>query len=81
MAIILYYNNIVIREVQRYDSKTSNSKRKKINYWADIIERAEIAEDIETGEVKAIRYNGYLSNDLSVRKAIAMTFGLPTFRK
>lgn len=30
IAIILYYNNIVIREVQGYDSKTNNSKRKKI---------------------------------------------------
>lgn len=61
--------------------KQTTVSGKKFNYWADIIERAEIAEDIETGEVKAIRYNGYLSNDLSVRKAIAMTFGLPTFRK
>jgi hypothetical protein len=54
---------------------------KKYNHWGDSIKRAEIAEDVETGEVKVIRYNGYLSNDLSVRKAIARTFGLPTFRK
>lgn len=54
---------------------------KKYNHWGDSIKRAEIAEDVETGEVKVIRYNGYLSNDLSVRKAIAITFGLPTFRK
>lgn len=54
---------------------------RKFNHWGDSIKRAEIAEDVETGEVKVIRYNGYLSNDLSVRKAIARTFGLPTFRK
>lgn len=61
--------------------KQTTVNGRKFNYWADIFERTEIAEDVETGEVKAIRYNGYLSNDLSVRKAIAMTFGLPTFRK
>lgn len=61
--------------------KQTTVNGKKYNYWGDSIKRAEIAEDVETGEVKAIRYNGYLSNDLSVRKAIAITFGLPTFRK
>ena len=54
---------------------------KKFNHWGDCIKRCEFAEDVETGEVKVIRCNGYLSNDLSVRKAIAMAFGLPTFRK
>lgn len=54
---------------------------RKFNHWGDSIKKAEIAEDVETGEVKVIRYNGYLSNDLSVRKAIARTFGLLTFRK
>lgn len=33
------------------------------------------------GEIRAISQSGYISNDLSVRKAIAIAFGLPTFRK
>ena len=37
---------------------------RKFNHWGDSIKRAEIAEDVETGEVKVIRYNGYLRNDL-----------------
>ena len=60
---------------------TTTVNGRKYNYWGDIIKRAEFAEDVETGEVKVIRYNGYLSNDLSVRKTIARAFGLPTFRK
>lgn len=35
----------------------------------------------ETGEVKQIKSSGYLSNDLSVRKAIAASFNLKSFRK
>lgn len=54
---------------------------RKFNHYADFIKRCEIAEDVETGETKVIRYNGYLSNGLSVRKAIASAFGLPTFRR
>lgn len=48
--------------------------------WSDYIVRATFAEN-ENGEVKAIKRSGYLSNDLAVRKAIASTFGLATFRK
>lgn len=35
----------------------------------------------EAGEVKRIKSNGYLSNDLTVRKAIATSFNLKSFRK
>ena len=35
----------------------------------------------EAGEVKRIKSNGYLSNDLTVRKAIAASFRLDSFRK
>lgn len=35
----------------------------------------------EAGEVKVIKSNGYLSNDLTTRKAIAASFNLKSFRK
>lgn len=49
--------------------------------WSDFTARATFAENTETGEVKAISSSGYLSSDLSIRKAIARRFGLSTFRK
>lgn len=48
--------------------------------YSDFIARATFAENTETGEVKAISSSGYLSNDLSIRKAIARRFGLASFR-
>ena len=53
---------------------------KQFKVWADFIKRATYAED-ENGNVKMIRGSGYINNDLTVRKAIAWAFGLPTFRK
>lgn len=53
----------------------------KFTYYADFIKRGSFAVNAETGEEKQISYHGYLSNDLSVRKAIAYAFDLPTFRK
>lgn len=49
--------------------------------YDDFNERATFAIDNTTGMTKAIRRSGYLGNDLSIRKAIALVFGLPTFRK
>lgn len=49
--------------------------------WADFIKRGEFAKNVETGEVKQIKYHGYISNDLTIRKAIASAFGLDSFRK
>lgn len=49
--------------------------------WSDFIARATFAEDVETGEVKKIYGGGYITNDLTVRKAIALVFGLESFRK
>lgn len=48
--------------------------------WSDFIMRATYAEN-ENGEVKSIKSSGYLSNELSIRKAIAIFFGLASFRK
>lgn len=49
--------------------------------WSDFIARATFAKNIETGEVKTISSSGYIHKDLTVRKAIACVFHLPTFRK
>jgi hypothetical protein len=54
----------------------------KMNFkvWSDFIKKGTFAEN-ENGEVKMIKGNGYLSNELSIRKSIAIYFNLPTFRK
>ena len=49
--------------------------------YDDYIARTTFAIDNNTGVTKAIKTSGYLGNDLSIRKAIALVFGLPTFRK
>lgn len=53
---------------------------KTFKVWSDFIMRGTFAED-ENGTVKQISYSGYIRNDLTVRKAIATAFNLPTFRK
>ncbi len=53
---------------------------KVFEVWSDFIKKATFAKD-ENGDVKAIKTGGYLHNDLSIRKAIANTFNLKTFRK
>ena len=42
--------------------------------------RATYAEN-EDGEVKCLRGSGYLHNDLTIRKEIALRWGLKSFRK
>lgn len=49
--------------------------------WADYIKRGCFARNEDTGEIKQISGGGYISRDLTVRKEIALRFGLPTFRK
>lgn len=53
---------------------------KTFTVWADYIIRGMCAED-DRGNIKKIHGSGYLNNELTIRKAIANTFGLPTFRK
>ncbi len=48
---------------------------------SDFIMRGTYAENTATGETKMIKDGGYVSNDLSLRKAIATAFGLESFRK
>ena len=49
--------------------------------WTDIVARSTIAMNCNTGVCKALTKGGYVSKDLTVRKAIAERFGLETFRK
>lgn len=53
----------------------------KYSVWSDYITRCTFAENVETGERKAISASGYLSKDLSIRKAIASHFGHDSFKK
>lgn len=48
--------------------------------WNNYMRRGTFAKN-EAGEVKTIKFNGYISNDLNVRKAIANSFNLKSFRK
>lgn len=48
--------------------------------WNNYMRRGTFAKN-EAGEVKTIKSNGYISNDLAVRKAIANSFNLKSFRK
>jgi hypothetical protein len=49
--------------------------------YSDFIARGTFATNKQTGETKQIQGNGYIHNDLTVRKAIALIYHLPTFRK
>ena len=53
---------------------------KTYKVWSDFIQRATYAEN-ENGETKKICGGSYLSNDLSIRKAISYAFQIGTFRK
>lgn len=48
--------------------------------WSDFNKRGTFAE-AEDGTVKQISSSGYIHNDLTVRKEIALRFNLPTFRR
>lgn len=49
-------------------------------YWSDTYFRGTFAENAR-GEIHQIKHNGYITNDLTVRKAIATVFGHGTFKK
>ncbi len=60
--------------------RTVTVNGKTFRVWADFIIRGMCAED-ENGNIKKIYGGGYLNNELSIRKAIAASYKLPTFRK
>lgn len=49
--------------------------------WQNYARRGTFAQNTETGEVRRIQSSGYITRDLTVRKAIASSFGLASFRK
>lgn len=64
----------------RSETKTTTIAGKTYTYWSDYMKRGTFAQ-AEDGTVKQISGSGYISNDLTVRKEIALRFHLPTFRK
>lgn len=48
--------------------------------WDNFMMRGTFAQN-KAGEIKQIKFRGYVSKDLSVRKAIQAAFNLDTFRK
>jgi len=48
--------------------------------YADITKRGMIAVNEATGEEKIIIRSGYATKDLTIRKAVANAFSLPSFR-
>lgn len=50
-------------------------------YFSDFGYRGTFATNVATGETKQISFNGYIHNDLTVRKAIAQAFNLKSFKK
>lgn len=49
--------------------------------WSDFVLRATMAMDMASGEIRMIKSSGYISNDLTIRKAIARAFNCYTFRR
>lgn len=60
--------------------RTTTVEGKRYKFYSDFFAKCTIAED-ENGTRKAIRTGGYIRNDLTARKAIAIHFGHKTFRK
>lgn len=60
--------------------KTTTVAGKTYTVWSDFIKRGTYAAD-EDGNEKRIAGGSYMTNDLTIRKAIAASFGLSTFRK
>lgn len=59
---------------------TTTVQGKTYTVWDNYLYRGTFAQN-EAGEVRQIKSNGYISNDLNVRKAIALVFNLKSFRK
>ena len=62
------------------DECTTTVQSETFIVWADFMRRGMFAQN-EAGEVKMIKAHGYISKDLTCRKAITSAFGLASFRK
>lgn len=50
------------------------------NVWSDYVRKCTFAQN-QNGEIKTLKSSGYIINDLTIRKSIAIMFNLKTFRK
>ena len=64
----------------RINEKKTTVAGQTFSVWHDYFMRGTFAESAN-GEEKRIAYGSYLMNDLTIRKAIAAAYKLPTFRK
>lgn len=62
------------------DECTTTVQGEVYTVWANYARRAMFAMNAN-GEVRMIKASGYISKDLTCRKAIAGAFGLESFRK
>lgn len=62
------------------NTRTTTVAGKTYTVWSDFVKRGTFAAD-EEGNEKQLRGSGYIHNELTVRKAIAIAYNLPTFRK
>lgn len=60
--------------------RTTTVQGQAYEVWSDYCDRCTYAKNAE-GVTKAISSSGYVHNDLTVRKAIAVYFGHSSFRK
>ena len=59
---------------------TTTVQGQTFTVWDNYLYRGTFAQN-EAGEVRQIKFNGYISTNLNVRKAIANSFNLKSFRK
>jgi hypothetical protein len=72
---------VKVRHLNEQERNGEGTKMKKhFTVKQDFIRRCTTARSEETGEIKVIKSSGYLGNDLSIRKAIAIAFGLSSSR-
>ena len=64
----------------RYTKGTTTVAGINFAIYADITKRGMVAVNETTGEEKIIIRSGYATKDLTIRKAVANAFSLPTFR-
>lgn len=62
------------------NERTTTVQGETYTVWENYRFRGTFAQN-EAGEIGQIKSNGYISNDLTVRKAIAAVFNLKSFRK
>lgn len=65
----------------KYNYKYTTVQGTEFEVYSDYMKRGTYATNKATGETKCIVSGNYLSNDLTIRKAIACVFGFQSFRK